>query len=42
MLHPSELQIRLSLGDNFTFMYYDKDHLGNVLSRRYFNVTVTI
>ena len=28
--------------DNFTFMYYDKDHLGNVLSRRYFNVTVTI
>ena len=28
--------------DNFTFLYYDKDHLGNVLSRRYFNVTVTI
>jgi hypothetical protein len=28
--------------DNFTFMYYDKDHLGNVLSRRYLNVTVTI
>ena len=28
--------------DNFTFMYYDRDHLGNVLSRRYFNVTVTI
>lgn len=28
--------------DNFIFMYYDKYHLGNVLSRRYFNVTVTI
>ena len=21
--------------DNFTFLYYDKDHLGNVLSRRF-------